>query len=151
MVQATLRALEWLTLLQRAEEGHFAPIGNMGFYRKGALKARFDQQPIEAYSMVSACLDAFRITHEQKWYEEARRAFEWFLGNNDLNLPLIDCTSGGCRDGLQPACVNQNQGAESTLSYLLALVEMHWVGQMLEQSAAAVNIAQNNNRERLKR
>ncbi|MCS6908673.1 MAG: glycosyltransferase family 4 protein, partial [Anaerolineales bacterium] len=151
MIQAALRSLRWLAEVQRAEQGHFAPVGNMGFYRRGGPKARFDQQPLEAYAMVGACLDAYRVTQDAFWYSEARRAFEWFLGNNDLNLPLVDCSTGGCRDGLQPSRVNQNQGAESTLSYLLALVEMHRVAQALEQSKAALHLTQYNNGQRSRR
>jgi glycosyltransferase involved in cell wall biosynthesis len=124
MAQAGLAALDWLATIQTAVGGHFAPIGNQGFYRRGGEKARFDQQPIEAQTMVSACLEAGRLTGDRRWYEEAVRAFEWFLGRNDLGLPLYDSTTGGCRDGLHTDRTNRNQGAESTLSFLLALAEM---------------------------
>jgi len=151
MIKAALQTLKWLATIQQATQGHFTPVGNLGFFRKGGEKARYDQQPIEAYSMVVACLDAYRFSNDQVWYEEACRAFEWFLGNNDLHLPLIDCTSGGCRDGLQPARLNQNQGAESTLSYLLALVEMHRVAQILEPSQAVAQSFHSNNGGRIGR
>ncbi|MER3515371.1 MAG: hypothetical protein C4310_14055, partial [Chloroflexota bacterium] len=72
------------------------------FYPRGGERARFDQQPIEAHAMVAACLEAHRVTGERRWYDEARRAFEWFLGRNDLRLPLYDEATGGCRDGLHP-------------------------------------------------
>jgi hypothetical protein len=81
--------------------------------------------------MVSACLDAWRATGDARWRLEARRAFEWFLGRNDLGLPLYDAATGGCRDGLHPDRVNQNQGAESTLSFHIALEEMHQSGDIL--------------------
>lgn len=74
--------------------------------------------------MVSASLEAFRITGDKHWRQEARRAFEWFLGHNDLNLPIYDSTTGGCRDGLHPDRVNENQGAESTLAFLQSLLEL---------------------------
>ncbi len=74
--------------------------------------------------MVSACLAAYTLTGEVRWREEAQRAFEWFLGRNDLGVPLYDPATGGCRDGLHPDRVNENQGAESTLAFLLALLEM---------------------------
>jgi hypothetical protein len=74
--------------------------------------------------MVSACLDAFRITGKKSWHREARRAFEWFLGRNDLHLPVYDPTTGGCRDGLHPDRPNENQGAESTLAFLQSLLEL---------------------------
>jgi hypothetical protein len=76
-------------------------------------------------AMVSACLEAYRMTGDKRWYQEAQRAFDWFLGRNDLGLPLYDSLTGGCRDGLHPDRANQNQGAESTLAFLLSLVEMH--------------------------
>src|SRR5580698_9926550 len=128
MISAGLEALDWLVNLQRCEtNGHFVPIGSQGFYRKGAEKARFDQQPIEAAGAVSACLEAYRITGDDRWRGEAWSAFNWFLGDNDLQLPLYDSVTGGCRDGLHPDRANQNQGAESTLSFLMALLEMHSV------------------------
>jgi glycosyltransferase involved in cell wall biosynthesis len=126
MTCAGLEALDWLLMQQRCEiNGHFVPIGSQGFYRKGGEKARFDQQPIEAAGAVSACLEAFRVTGDSRWRSEAWSAFNWFLGDNDLQLPLYDSATGGCRDGLHPERVNQNQGAESTLSFLMALLEMH--------------------------
>jgi hypothetical protein len=105
-------------------KGHFVPIGSLGFYRQDGEKARFDQQPVEAAGTVSACLEAYRITGEPRWRSEAWSAFNWFLGANDLQRPLYDPASGGCRDGLHPDRVNENQGAESTLSFLAALAEM---------------------------
>ena len=126
MTKAGLESLTWLADLQRAdvEARHFVPIGSNGFYPRGGERARFDQQPIEAQAMVSACLEAYRLTGEKDWRKEARRAFEWFLGRNDLNLPLYDPTTGGCRDGLHPDRPNENQGAESTLAFLQALLEL---------------------------
>ncbi|MBZ5682817.1 MAG: glycosyltransferase family 4 protein [Acidobacteriia bacterium] len=125
MVSAGLEALDWLLTTQRCEtNGHFVPIGSQGFYRQNGEKARFDQQPIEAAGAVSACLQAYRITGDSRWRREARSAFNWFLGDNDLQLPLYDSVTGGCRDGLHPDRANENQGAESTLSFLMALLEM---------------------------
>ncbi len=125
MVSIGLEALDWLLATQRCEDnGHFVPIGSQGFYRQGGEKARFDQQPIEATGAVSACLEAYRVTGDNHWRAEAWSAFNWFLGDNDLQLPLYDSVSGGCRDGLHPDRPNENQGAESTLSFLMALLEM---------------------------
>jgi len=126
MQAAGLESLQWLADLQVADtEGrHFVPIGSNGFYTQGGERARFDQQPVEAQAMVSACLEAYRITGDKRWEREARRAFEWFLGRNDLHLPLYDPTTGGCRDGLHPDRANENQGAESTLAFLQALLEL---------------------------
>jgi glycosyltransferase involved in cell wall biosynthesis len=124
MTGAGLESLNWLANLHRSNEGHFVPIGSNGFYQKGGERARFDQQPVEAQAKVSACLEAFRITGDKFWNKEARRAFEWFLGRNDLNLPIYDPTTGGCRDGLHSDRVNENQGAESTLAFLQSLLEL---------------------------
>jgi len=119
-----LKALRWLAECQTAEAGYFRPIGNQGFWQRGQVRAYFDQQPIEAYAMVSACLEAYRLTSEAYWYEHAQRAFDWFLGWNDLGLELYSPNTGGCCDGLLVDRVNPNQGAESTLSFLLSLTEM---------------------------
>jgi glycosyltransferase involved in cell wall biosynthesis len=125
MISAGLESLNWLMETQRCpSHGHFVPIGSEGFYRQGGERARFDQQPVEAAGAVSACLQAYRVTGDQRWRTEAWSAFNWFLGDNDLQLPLYDSATGGCRDGLHPDRANQNQGAESTLSLLMALLEM---------------------------
>jgi glycosyltransferase involved in cell wall biosynthesis len=128
MVAAGLEALDWLATLQRCEvKGHFVPIGSQGFYSKTTEKARFDQQPVEACAEVSACLQAYRATGKGRWRKEAWCAFNWFLGDNDLQIALYDPATGGCRDGLHPDRANENQGAESTLSFLMALLEMRQV------------------------
>jgi hypothetical protein len=134
MAEAGLESLRWLADLQRAEEpgGHFVPIGSNGFYHRGGKRARFDQQPVEAQAMVSACLEAARITGDKRWRKEARRALEWFLGRNDLNLPIYDPMTGGCRDGLHPDRPNENQGAESTLAFLQALLELRLAENALQ-------------------
>jgi glycosyltransferase involved in cell wall biosynthesis len=126
MSDAALESLTWLADLQRDKTngGHFVPIGSNGFYKRGGVRARFDQQPVEAQAMVSACLEAHRITGDKNWYKEARRAFDWFLGRNDLHLSIYDPTTGGCRDGLHPDRPNENQGAESSLAFLQAVLEL---------------------------
>lgn len=126
MTEAGLEALGWLADLQRTDGdgGHWVPIGSNGFYLRSGERARFDQQPVEAQGMVSACLEAYRITGDIRWRKEARRAFEWFIGRNDLNLTIYDPTTGGCRDGLHPDRPNENEGAESTLAFLQALLEL---------------------------
>lgn len=124
MIDTGVTSLQWLVEVQTSEAGHFVPIGSNGFYHKGGFCARFDQQPTEAQAMVSACLEALRITGDRLWAKEARRAFEWYLGRNDLNLSLYDPTTGGCRDGLHSDRLNENQGAESTLAFLQSLSEL---------------------------
>jgi glycosyltransferase involved in cell wall biosynthesis len=126
-----LHTLRWLNDLQISEKGHFRPIGSNGFYQRGGARANFDQQPIEAQAMVSACLEAYRATSDAWWYEQAQRAFDWFLGWNDLGLELYSAESGGCGDGLHVDRVNGNQGAESTLAFLLSLAEMRLAQNML--------------------
>jgi hypothetical protein len=141
MMEISLKALEWLTNLQMslhptlhaagkgqsngvAGHGHFVPIGSNGFYQQGGPRARFDQQPIETQAMVSACLAAQTCTGDPRWRLHANLAFDWFLGRNDLHLSLYDAATGGCRDGLHSDRLNQNEGAESTLAFLLALLEI---------------------------
>ena len=120
-----LKSLAWLASVQLTKKGYFQPIGSNGFYPKDGSRALFDQQPLEAHAMVSACLAAFQATQDPAWSRQAKCAFEWFLGRNDLGLALYDSGTGGCRDGLHPDRVNENQGAESTLAFLLSLAEMN--------------------------
>ena len=127
VLETGLKSLRWLIKIQTAEGGYLRPIGSNGFYKRGGQRALFDQQPIEAQAMVSACLEAYRCTGDDHWFSQARRAFDWFLGRNDLGLFLYDAKTGGCRDGLHVDRVNQNQGAESTLAFLVALAEMQQV------------------------
>jgi hypothetical protein len=124
MRDAALRSLDWLVRIQVSADGCFAPVGSNGFYARGGEMARFDQQPVEAYTTLSACLEAYSMTGEERWRDAAQSAFDWFLGRNDLRAPIYDASTGGCRDGLHPDRVNRNQGGESTLSFLLSLVEM---------------------------
>ena len=124
MREAGVESLRWLMDHQRGEGGCFRPVGSNGFWHQGSPAAEFDQQPIEAAAAVSACIEAFNTTGDDHWRRETTRAFDWFLGTNDLGKPLYDPANGGCRDGLHPNRANQNEGAESTLSFLLALAEM---------------------------
>lgn len=124
MQEAGLQSLRWLMDHQRGEDGCFRPVGSNGFWRRGGPPAAFDQQPVEAAAAVAACIEAFNTTGDGHWRCEAGRAFDWFLGANDLGELLYDPATGGCRDGLHPNRTNQNQGAESTLSFCLALAEM---------------------------
>src|SRR3989440_7732053 len=99
MVSTGLEALGWLSTIQRCEiKGHFVPIGSHGFYSKNTEKARFDQQPVEACAVVSACLQAYLATGNGRWRKKAWTAFNWFLGDNDFQIALYDHTTGGCRD-----------------------------------------------------
>jgi hypothetical protein len=124
ILEIGLRTLHWLLENQTGELGYFRPVGSNGFWKRGESPARFDQQPIEANAMLSACLEAHGATGDEFWLREARRAFDWFLGSNDLGISLFDAQTGGCRDGLHIDRANQNQGAESTLAFLLSLSQM---------------------------
>lgn len=124
-LQVGLESLRWLAQIQTDPRGHFVAIGSDGWYRRGASPARFDQQPIEAQAMVIACLTAEELTGDSVWRQHAARALEWFLGRNDLGMPLYDPETGGCCDGLQPGRINRNQGAESTLAWVLARLAWH--------------------------
>jgi glycosyltransferase involved in cell wall biosynthesis len=119
-----MQALRWLVGVQTSQQGHLRPIGSNGFYKRNGARAEFDQQPIEAQSTISACLEAYRATADPWWYEQAQCAFDWFLGWNDLGLELYARQTGGCRDGLHADRCNENQGAESMLAFLLSLAEM---------------------------
>ena len=124
LLDCGLHTLQWLVEVQTSEDGHFRPIGTNGFYRRGGPRAYYDQLPIEVYAMVSACLVAYRATSNLVWHERAQRAFDWFMGWNDQGLELYSAATGGCCDALQMDRVNTNQGAESTLAFLLSLAEM---------------------------
>jgi hypothetical protein len=132
-----LKALRWLIGVQTSQNGQLRPIGSNGFYRRDGVRAAFDQQPIEAHTTVSACLAAYRATADPWWIDQAQRAFDWFLGRNDLGLELYAPLTGGCRDGLHPDRGNENQGAESTLAFLLSLAEM----RLMQNTAKYVQLA----------
>jgi len=134
MVNMGLVSLKWLIAVQ-TEEGHLVPIGSNGWYAKGGPRARFDQQPIEANAMIEACVEAFEVTQDKVWFAHAVMCFNWFLGHNDLNLPLYDPKTGGCRDGLMADGINQNEGAESSLAWLLSLMTLQklYADEVLKQ------------------
>ena len=140
MLELGLKTLRWLIKIQTSEAGAFRPIGSNGFYPRDGQRARFDQQPIEAQATVSACVEAYHATGDAFWVAEARRAFEWFLGRNDLGMALYDPGTGGCRDGLHVDRLSQNQGAESTLAFLLALAEKRALQNTLASFKEPVSI-----------
>ncbi len=137
MIDMGLNSLKWLLAIQ-TEDNHFAPIGSTGWYEKGGPRARFDQQPVEANAMVEACVEAFNVTRDHTWFENAVMCFNWFLGHNDLNMPLYDPKTGGCRDGLMADGINQNEGAESSLAWLLSLMTLQklYADEVLKQSSS---------------
>jgi glycosyltransferase involved in cell wall biosynthesis len=132
-VDAGLRSLDWLMMRQTTATGLFRPVGTEGFGDIRTAPRAFDQQPVEAAATISACLAALRASGNPKWRGDARRAFAWFLGRNDLSEPLVDVDTGSCRDGLHPDRRNENRGAESVVSYLLGLTQL----RQLERTSAA--------------
>jgi hypothetical protein len=113
--------LDWLIAVQLGDGGVFSPIGNRGWWPRTGRRSRFDQQPIEAATMVSAAAAAFAATGEHRYLRAAEQAYGWFLGDNDVGVDIADPVNGACYDGLTPVGVNVNQGAESTLMWLTAL------------------------------
>lgn len=127
MCDTGIKALEWLLKVQTAPEGHLSVIGNNGWLAKNGNRSMFDQQPIEVKSLIDACLDTYVETKDKKWFKESERCLSWFLGHNDLGLPVCDYKTGGCGDGLESQGINGNQGAESTLAWIISLISMHKV------------------------
>ncbi|HSL44646.1 MAG TPA: glycosyltransferase family 4 protein [Anaerolineales bacterium] len=123
-IQVGLASLAWLVEIQQSDQGWIMPIGNQGFYSKGGTISYFDQQPVEVHALLSACLEAYRVTKDLQWYTYAVQSFEWFLGRNALGVSMYDKATGGCRDGLHIDRLNENQGAESTLAFVQSLLEM---------------------------
>ena len=126
MIQEALKSLEWLHSFQyQGADGQFAPIGTEGWYPRGGAKARFNQLPAEASAAIDANLEAYRVTNDRKWLDRAYKCLNWFMGENDLHQPLYDHTTGGCCDMLRPQGVDENQGAEATVSWLLSLLSLY--------------------------
>jgi glycosyltransferase involved in cell wall biosynthesis len=134
-LDAGLRSLRWLMALQTTPAGLFRPVGTEGFGEQRRQPRAFDQQPLEATAMISACLAAWRVDGDAEWKADAERAFAWFLGGNDLTLPLVDLETGSCRDGLHRDRANQNRGGESAVSYLLSLADMRQLARASGESA----------------
>lgn len=125
MYETGIKSLKWLLKVQTAPEGHLSIIGNQGWFDKNGNRSIFDQQPVEVKSLINACLDVYIATGDKKWFEESERCLSWFLGQNDLQAPVCDYKTGGCCDGLESQGVNGNQGAESTLAWIISLINMH--------------------------
>ena len=98
----------------------YIPIGQSGWFPKGETRQYFDQQPEDTAATVEALNVMFQITNRKHYKELANIAFNWFLGDNVLGQVVYDRVTGGCYDGIGEKFINLNQGAESTISYLLA-------------------------------
>src|SRR5207253_2383715 len=128
-----LECLGWLYDVQYDKENkHMSLIGNSGWLVKGKEKAKYDQQPVEIPALIDACYQAYQITHDKEWISKIGIIFSWFLGNNDRHEHLYDYITGGCFDGLSSSVTNQNQGAESTIAWLLSLHRMERIRQDLQ-------------------
>ena len=126
MLSLGIDVLEWLRDIQlNPSDGWFAPVGNQGWFPKSGSKAQYDQQPLEAAAMIDASIKAYECTQREEWTQLASTCFNWYLGKNDQQIQLYDHATGGCRDGLTRDGVNENQGAESTLSYLCSLLAIY--------------------------
>jgi hypothetical protein len=117
-LQVAVKSLGFLMKTQIIED-KFVPVGSNGWYNKHGKRAFYDQQPVETSCMVDALNEAKRITGDEQYSKLAQTVFEWFFGNNTKNVVVYDAENGGCYDGINPDGLNLNQGAESTLSYLL--------------------------------
>jgi len=122
MTEMGLKSLEWLLRTLLTRDGLISPVGSNGWLKRNGERADYDQQPLEIQAVVAACLEAYNVTSDQRWIASARRCFNWFLGKNQSKRILYDYETGGCRDGLLPSGVNENQGAESTLAWLMSLL-----------------------------
>jgi len=132
-ISAGLTSLEWLfDIIHDKERNYISLIGNDGWLHKGKPKAKYDQQPIEIPALIDACFQAYIIAQDKEWINRIGITFSWFLGNNDRQEPLYDFITGGCFDGLTSTMTNQNQGAESTISWLLSLHRMYRIRQELQ-------------------
>lgn len=141
MAKVATDSLDWLWSQYVAGDGTFSPVGSNGFHVRGETRASFDQQPVEACAMVSACLDAHRITGQPRFLEHARQSLQWFFGQNPREAQVYDARTGGCRDGIHVDRLNENQGAESTLSFLTALAEMRAADRLAARPIAHVSAA----------
>ncbi len=138
MLRFGLESLEWLFEVCEGPAGCLSLVGSNGWYKKGGIKARFDQQPVDAAAMLAAAKRAFERTDDPKWLARMEMAYEWFLGRNELGLCLVELGSGGCRDGLTAVGVNENMGAESTLSWLMAHADMQEIRTCVTRDESAV-------------
>jgi glycosyltransferase involved in cell wall biosynthesis len=125
MFNTGISTLEWLFEKQMSPEGHISIIGNKAWHKKNEEKSKFDQQPIEIMNIIITCSTAFMFTGDEEWINKARKCFNWFLGQNDLGVQIYNYQTGGCRDGLHSQGTNANEGAESTLAWLISLLTMY--------------------------
>jgi hypothetical protein len=129
MIRTGCRLLDWLIEAQTSPRGHLTPVGNHGWWRRDGARAQFDQQPIEATTLLLAAAAAYEATGEDRYRAVMEKAYGWFLGANDVAARVAEPERGACHDGVTPSGVNENQGAESTLMWLIALEEIRSLRQ----------------------
>ena len=140
LVTCGLETLDWIVGKQTSPEGRFRAVGTESFHRPYADPLQFDQQPLEAQATVDACIAAHQVTGDPRWVTEAERAYGWYLGQNDLDLPLASPLDGGCFDGLMPTGLNRNQGAESILALQLASCAISGVSKSVQGVAGTTRV-----------
>jgi len=140
-VACGLAVLDWLVDVQIGPDGCFSPVGNAGWWPRNGERSRFDQQPIEAATLVAAATAAYTVTGARRYSEAAESSYGWFLGDNDGSVALADPVRGACHDGLGPGGVNENQGAESTLMWLTALEQMRDLRHNLNARPSPIAVA----------
>jgi len=141
LIDCGLETLDWIVGRQTSPEGRFRAVGTESFGRPYAEPLQFDQQPLEAQATVDACLAAWHATGDTRWVAEAERAYAWYLGQNDLDLPLASPADGGCFDGLMPTGLNRNQGAESILALQLASCAISGLSKSVQGVAGTTRVA----------
>ena len=139
LIQCGIATLDWIVGKQTSPEGRFRAIGSESFGRVYAEPLQFDQQPLEAQATIDACSAAFDASRDPRWVAEAGKAYRWYLGQNDLDLPLATAQDGGCFDGLMPNGLNRNQGAESILALQLAGCAISGLAKRAETMAGPVS------------
>jgi len=140
-LQVGLSTLNFLSSVS-FNNGIFMPVGQAGWYKKGSERAYFDQQPIDTGGMVQALVTAYNITRKKVYFDNAYRAFNWFLGKNVLSQTMYDDHTGGCYDGIGKNCININQGAESSISYLLARLSLEEIRKPMKLTISPSNVLQ---------
>ena len=134
-IKVGLNTLGWIIARQTSPEGRFRAVGTDSFGREYAEPLPFDQQPLEAQATIDACAAAFQASGEARWREQAMLAYRWYLGLNDMDMPLATVQDGGCFDGLMPHGLNRNQGAESILALQLASCTISSLSKQVESVA----------------
>jgi glycosyltransferase involved in cell wall biosynthesis len=135
-----LAALEWLDVVQTSEEGNFRAVGTESFGLPYSTPSRYDQQPLEAWATIDAALAAHVATRDARWIEMGWRAYRWYLGANDVGVPIASISDGDCYDGLMADRANLNRGAESVLSFQLATSAMQRLANRAGQSARFLKV-----------